>query len=101
MYIYFPYIDAYLCITQITRFICLFQMGNALSASKVEWEHWDEDEDALGNKRIFYLFPNGEKIYLSMCSALFIDRIPRHIYLSSCKCPEKMFFVFMTVKTLS
>ena len=63
MYIYFPRADAYLCIHRTTKFVFIKNRNRIVHCSQIGWENWNKDEDEYGNRRLYYTFPDGEKLY--------------------------------------
>ena len=66
MYIYAPYLDAYLCYNKFHHFVSFEKKDTILASSALGWEDWDEEEG--DEKRLFYLDPDGTKRYVTWAS---------------------------------
>ena len=93
MYIYFPHVDAYLCVERKLGWVFLQYAGDIVDSPHIGWGNWEEEDDASGNKRIYHLFPDGLRMYLCLRPVLDASS-DCHYFLSSTKFPEGRIFCF-------
>ena len=68
MSIYYPHLDAYLCVNRRTKFVFLENLDTIAllpEPDEIGWENWDEYENDDGTKLLFYKFPDGAKWFLT------------------------------------